>query len=98
MSLSRTLALYRQRSENLRAVLVLFPLGVVLSLFLARLIHWYFNTEIYGSFHAAFTDFDLGSFSIPWVILGVWLAAWCIALACAPTAGCCWTAPPRAWP
>ena len=76
--LSLTVALYRQRSENLRAVLVLFPLASVLSLFLARLIHWYFNTEIYGSFAAAFTDFDLGSFSIPGVILGVWLAAWIV--------------------
>ena len=76
--LTLTIALYRQRSENLRAVLVLFPLGAVLGLFLARLIHWYFNTEIYGSFHAAFTNFDLGSFSIPGVILAVWLAAWIV--------------------
>ena len=76
--LSLTLALFRQRSESLRAVLVLFPLGTILGLFLARLIHWYFNTEIYGSFGAAFSNFDLGSFSIPGVILGVWLAAWIV--------------------
>ncbi|MBR5093816.1 MAG: prolipoprotein diacylglyceryl transferase [Oscillospiraceae bacterium] len=73
-----TIALYRPRSESLRAVLVLFPLGTILGLFLARLIHWYFNTEIYGSFGAAFSNFDLGSFSIPGVILGVWLAAWIV--------------------
>ena len=76
--LSLTIALYRQRSESLRAVLVLFPLSCVLGLFLARLIHWYFNTEIYGSFRVAFSNFDLGSFSIPGVILGVWLAAWIV--------------------
>ena len=76
--LSLTVALFRQRSESLKAVLVLFPLGTVLGLFLARLIHWYFNTEVYGSFAAAFSDFDLGSFSIPGVILGVWLAAWLV--------------------
>ncbi len=76
--LSLTLALFRQRSESLRAILVFFPLATVLSLFLARLIHWYFNTEIYGSFGAAFSNFDLGSFSIPGVILGVWLAAWIV--------------------
>ncbi len=76
--LTLTLALFRQRSEDLRGVLVLFPLGTIISLFLARLIHWYFNTEIYGSFSAAFTDFNLGSFSIPGVILGVWLAAWLV--------------------
>ena len=77
-ALSLTLALYRQRSEKLIPVLALFTLGSVLGLFLARLIHWYFNTEIYGSFAAAFTNFDLGSFSIPGVILGVWLAAWIV--------------------
>ena len=77
-ALSLTVALFRQRSESLRPVLVFFPLGTILSLFLARLIHWYFNTEIYGSFGAAFSDFDLGSFSIPGVILGVWLAAWLV--------------------
>ena len=76
--LSLTIALYRQRSDSLRAVLVLFPLGTVLGLFFARLIHWYFNTEIYGSFGAAFSNFDLGSFSIPGVILGLWLAAWIV--------------------
>ena len=38
--LSLTLALFRQRSESLRALLVLFPLGTILGLFLARLIHW----------------------------------------------------------
>ncbi len=76
--LSFTIALYRQRSENLRAIAVYFPLATVLSLLLARLIHWYFNTEIYGSLGAALTDFDLGSFSIPGVILGVWLAAWLV--------------------
>ena len=76
--LSLTIALYKQRSDSLRAVLVLFPLSVILGLFLARLIHWYFNTEIYGSFGAAFSNFDLGSFSIPGVILGLWLAAWIV--------------------
>lgn len=76
--LSLTVALYRQRSESLRAITVYFPLATILSLLLARLIHWYFNTEIYGSLGAALTDFDLGSFSIPGVILGVWLAAWIV--------------------
>ena len=73
--LSFTIALYRQRSESLKAITVYFPLATILSLLLARLIHWYFNTEIYGSLGAALSDFDLGSFSIPGVILGVWLAA-----------------------
>ena len=76
--LSLTIALYRQRSEGLKAIAVYFPLATILSLLFARLIHWYFNTEIYGSLGAALTNFDLGSFSIPGVILGVWLAAWLV--------------------
>ncbi len=76
--LSLTIALYRQRSRNLRAMLLYFPIACVLALLFARLIHWYFNTEIYGSLSAALSNFDLGSFSIPGVILGVWLAAWLV--------------------
>jgi len=76
--LSLTIALYRQRSEGLKAIAVYFPLATILSLLFARLIHWYFNTEIYGSLGAALTNFDLGSFSIPGVILGVWLGAWLV--------------------
>ena len=76
--LSLTVALYRQRSRSLRAMLLYFPIAVVLALLFARLIHWYFNTEIYGSLGAALSNFDLGSFSIPGVILGVWLAAWLV--------------------
>ncbi len=86
--LSLTIALYRQRSETLKAILFYFPMAVVLGLLIARLIHWYFNTEIYGSLGAALTDFDLGSFSIPGVILGVWLAAWLVfKLELVPNAG-----------
>ena len=70
-----TLALYRGRSENSTAVWALFCLGFVLAVFFSRLLHWYFNSETYGSFAVAFTDFSVGSFCIPGVILGVWLAA-----------------------
>ena len=73
-----TLALYRGRSENSTAVWALFCLGFVLAVFFSRLLHWYFNSETYGSFAVAFTDFSVGSFCIPGVILGVWLAAWIV--------------------
>ena len=76
--LSLTIALFRQRSESLRPILFYFPIATILGLLFARLIHWYFNTEIYGSLGAALSNFDLGSFSIPGLILGIWLAAWIV--------------------
>lgn len=76
--LSLTVALFRQRSESLRAIAFYFPMAAILGLLFARLIHWYFNTEIYGSLGAALSNFDLGSFSIPGLILGIWLAAWLV--------------------
>ena len=73
-----TLALYRGRSENSTAVWALFCLGFVLAVFFSRLLHWYFNSETYGSFAVAFTNFDVGSYCVPGVILGIWLAAWMV--------------------
>lgn len=73
--LSATMALYRGRGHSARAVWTLLPLGFVLGLFLGRLLHWYFNTELYGSFLRAFTDFDRGSYVLPGVLLGIWIAA-----------------------
>ena len=77
-ALSLTIALFRQRSESLRPVLVYFPLAVILSLFIARLMYWYFSVDIFDSLGEAFSDFSLGSFCLPGVILGVWLAAWIV--------------------
>ena len=76
--LSLTVALYRRRSETLREMLVFFPLAVILSLFLSRLLCWYFSVDVFDSFGEAFSDFSLGSFYLPGVILGVWLAAWIV--------------------
>ena len=79
--LTLTIALYRQRAENSRAVLALFPLSFVLGLFLARLLYWYFDNityDAFSSFGSAFSDFSKGSFALPGVILGIWLAAWLV--------------------
>ena len=77
-ALSLTIALFRPRSESLRPVLTFFPLAVILGLFIARLMYWYFSVDIFDSFGEAFSDFNLGSFCLPGVILGVWLAAWIV--------------------
>ena len=73
--LAMTMALYRGRGRSGAAVWTLLPLGFVLGLFLGRILHWYFNTELYGSFARAFTDFSVGSYVLPGVLLGIWLAA-----------------------
>jgi prolipoprotein diacylglyceryltransferase len=77
--LSLTVALYRQRSQTLRAIPAFFLLSSVLGLFLARLLHWYFTPEIYdNAFSVAFSDFNRGSFALCGVVLGIWLAAWIV--------------------
>lgn len=73
-----TLALYRARSDNSAAVWALFCLGFLLAVGLSRLLHWYFNSETYGSFSVAFSNFEVGSFCVPGVLLGIWLAAWVV--------------------
>ena len=78
--LTMTLALYRPRSDSGAGVWAMFPLAFLFSVVFSRLLHWYFNSESYGSFARAFTDFSVGSFCIPGVILGVWLAAWLVHL------------------
>ncbi len=73
--LSMTLTLYLGRHRSAAAVWTLLPLGFALGLFFGRLLHWYFNTELYGSFSRAFTDFSVGSYVLPGVLLGIWLVA-----------------------
>lgn len=71
-----TLSLYRENHRSVSAVLSLAVLGFVFGVLFSRILHWYFNAETYDSFVTAMTDYDLGSFCLPGVLLGVWLAAW----------------------
>ena len=73
-----TATLYAGRYGTVMPALMLFSLGFILSVFLSRVIHWYFNAETYGSFENAMTDFSIGSFVLPVVIAGVWFTGWLI--------------------
>ena len=73
--LALTLALYPMDYRHNTAVWVLFPLALLFSVVFARAIHWYCHIEFYESFRSAMTDFSTGSFCIPGVLLGTWLAA-----------------------
>lgn len=70
------LGLYRSRSVSAAPIAALLPLAFALSLFFARLLHWYFTAYAYsGGFIQALTDPYAGSFALPGVVLGLWLAA-----------------------
>ncbi|MBO5556554.1 MAG: prolipoprotein diacylglyceryl transferase [Oscillospiraceae bacterium] len=73
--LALTLTLYPTDYRHNTAVWVMFPLALLFSVVFARAIHWYCHIEYYESFRSALTDFSTGSFCIPGVLLGTWLAA-----------------------
>ncbi len=69
-----SMALYVSAGGRRSAMWVLLPIACALSLVFSRFIHWYCHTEIYGPLSAAFTNFSLGSYCLPGVLLGVSLA------------------------
>ena len=71
-----TAALYRSTHRSAAPALCLAVLGFVFGVFFGRVLHWYFNAETYSSFVTAMTDYSVGSFCLPGVLLGLWLAAW----------------------
>ena len=73
--LAMTLALYKPRNKSTAAVWIFFPLAFVFSFLFSRILHYYFNEESYKSFFSAMTDYSTGSFVLPGMLLGIWLAA-----------------------
>ena len=71
------MSLSLQKSNDGRAfvMLLFFPLMLLFSLPLARLVHWYCHAEQYGSLAAALKDYSSGSFVLPAALPGCWLAA-----------------------
>jgi len=63
------------RNEPLLPVLVYLPIATVLSVFFARLIHWYCRTDQYTSLSAALQDFTGGGYALLGVFAGCFLAA-----------------------
>ncbi len=63
------LACYLPQGEG-SAAAVAVPAALVLSVILARLVHWYFRPDSYRGFLAAMTDFTSGGYAL----LGVFLA------------------------
>lgn len=68
-------AIYTSHSGRGSTMFVMFAFAIVFSVLISRLIHFYCHQEQYDSLFSAMTDFSGGSFFMPGVILGVWLAA-----------------------
>lgn len=57
------------------AAVVFTALSLVISLFICRFFDFYVSVGKYESFWKAFTDYSKGTFCMPGIILGTWLAA-----------------------
>ena len=69
------LGLWLWRGEDPRGLGVFFPVVVLFSLVLVRLLHWYSHPLQYGGFLAAMTDYLRGGLSLSGVFAGTLLAA-----------------------
>ncbi len=85
--ITMTLALWKAKNPRTATLGCFFPLSMVLSFLFSRFFHWYFNMEQYSSsfgvsafasIRTAFTRFNVGSYCLPGVILGILLAAWIV--------------------
>lgn len=68
------LSLYLGRGGKMAAAFGVVPLAVLVSLFCARLIHWYCFAESYSDFTAAMTDYSQGGFALVGAFAGCALA------------------------
>lgn len=68
-------SLYTANGGTALAMWIFLPIAVCLSVFFARLIHWYCHTEQYISLASALTDYSAGGYCLPGVMLGVAIAA-----------------------
>ena len=70
------LSFYLRRPGNGIAATLFVPMAMILSLVLARFIHWYCRTDSYDSLMAAMTNYSRGGFALMGVFFG------CAAVAC----------------
>lgn len=69
------LSFYLKKEENLTAGFVAVPICLVLSVILARFIHWYCRADSYDGFLAAMTDLAVGDYALLGVFAGCALGA-----------------------
>lgn len=69
------LAFYLGKCGNAVAGFAAVPVSLVLSLVLARFVHWYSRADSYADFTTAMTDYSSGGFALMGVFFGCALAA-----------------------
>lgn len=74
-AISLFLAAYLSQGGRSTAAAVTIPVAMVLSIFLARLAHWYFQPDGYAGMAAALTDYTSGNYALMGVMLGCLLTA-----------------------
>ena len=75
-ALFMSLSLQVFQRGRLISMLLFFPLAILFSVPLCRLLHWYCHQEQYAGILHALTDYSSGSYVLPAAIPGIWLAAW----------------------
>ncbi len=74
-ALFMSLSLQVTGKGRLVSMLLFFPLALLFSVPLCRLLHWYCHQEQYAGLVRAMTDYSAGSYVLSAAIPGVWLAA-----------------------
>lgn len=74
-AISFFLSFYLRKSGNGLAAVIAVPLSIVLSLFLARFMHWYCRADSYASMSAALSDYSTGGYALMGVFAGCLIAA-----------------------
>lgn len=76
--LALALAIYPRYHRHNTAVWVFFPFALLLGLLFSRIIYWYCHLEQFSSLLDALAEWNTGSYALPGVVLGAWLAAWIV--------------------
>jgi len=69
------LAFYLSKNSSIAAGFAAVPLSIVLSIVLARFVHWYSRADSYESFTSAMTEYGFGGYALIGVFAGCALAA-----------------------
>ena len=66
---------YLWKSKNGMALSLTVPVAILLSVAIARWVHWYCLTDSYDSLHAAMTDYTWGGYALTGAFIGCLLTA-----------------------
>lgn len=69
-----TYALYTAHGGKIKGLAVMYPMAIVFSVIISRLVHWYCHSEQYTSIFSALFDYSAGDYCLCGVFMGVILA------------------------